>query len=362
MSRRTPIAPMHALSADSGADPQRRRVLALLVAGTLAGAAQRVPTAGATAPAAEPANAPFRRLEPDLATRVLAVDPDRVTAADVATTLARAPAPRIVLLNGSVPLVTLRPLAEFLVAMGYPEERLRNADGSITCSSYVNPRELAGTLAWHCERDGTMPMLIGHSQGGSAAIGALHALAGGFGEPVPLHDPVAGRPLPRATITDALTGSELPVLGLRVPFTAALATGRLMRVLLGQWSMLPKLRAVPDTAEEFAGFFIPGDPLAPADPADLYRATGSARVRNVTLPEACTHLDLPHVAHLARDPEARAWIERFDPQAAPPPPDLGRGIDARNIVHAAYLWHGVKRHWCRAAQRLARAGSAAPRS
>jgi len=36
------------------------------------------------------------------------------------------PAPRIVLLDGSVPIHTMAPFAEFLAALGYPAERLRD--------------------------------------------------------------------------------------------------------------------------------------------------------------------------------------------------------------------------------------------
>ena len=57
-----------------------------------------------------------------------------------------------------------------------------------------------------------------------------------------------------------------PVVGLQLPYAAALATGRLMRVLLGQWDMLPRLRTVPDTVEEFSGYFVAWDPIALTGP------------------------------------------------------------------------------------------------
>jgi hypothetical protein len=125
--------------------------------------------------------------------------------------------------------------------------------------------------------------------------------------------------------------------------------------------MLAKLRAVPDTVEEFTGFFIPGDPLAPAAADDSYRALGSARVRNVTLPESYSHLDVPRTAHLAAHRVTRDWIERFDPRQPVEPPAIPPEVDARNIVHAAHIWHSVKHHWCRGAQRVVVASRREPR-
>ena len=49
---------------------------------------------------------------------------------------------------------------------------------------------------------------------------------------------------------------------MHVAYAAALATGWLPRVLLGQWSMLSRLRRIPDTVTEFTGFDIPNDPIA----------------------------------------------------------------------------------------------------
>ncbi len=293
------------------------------------------------------------RIAPHVAERVLALDADAITGVDVREILAMVPAPRIIGLHGSVPIVTMRPFAEFLIAMGYPQAQLRNpADDSYTYGSFVDPRELAGTVAWHYERDALAPLLIGHSQGGVAAIGTLHALAGAFGDEVPVFDPVAGIAQSRTTIIDPLSGITRSVVGLQVPFAAAIATGRLMRLLLLQWTMFARLRLVPDTVEEFTGFFIPGDLLAPATGDDTYRPLGSAQVRNVTLPAAYSHIDVPRAAHLAANDVTRDWIEHFDPRHPAEPPAVAPDVDARNIVHAAYIWHSVKRHWCRGAQRI----------
>ena len=93
--------------------------------------------------------------------------------------------------------------------------------------------------------------------------------------------PDAGSAEARSTIVDPRSGEERPVVGLQVPFAAALATGSLMRVLLGQWGMLPRLRSVPDSVEEFTGYFIAWDPIAGTGPDaardNPYRPTGRAR-------------------------------------------------------------------------------------
>jgi len=298
--------------------------------------------------------------DPAAEERVLALDPERISESEVRETLALAPAPRIINLHGSVPFVTMQPFAEFLIAMGYPAERLRNPrDGSLTYSSFADSRELAGKLAWHYEREGMVPMLIGHSQGGMLAIKVLQDLAGASGDPIAVWNPLTDEPESRFTIVDPLTGGERGVVGLQVPYASALATGGLMRVLLGQWGMLPRLRSVPDTVDEFTGFFIDWDPIAGtfagAAESNPYRATGAATVRNVTLPTDYGHISLPITAHLAANPATRAWINDYSPRGPRVALPTGDDLDTRNIVHAADIWYSVKRHWCLEAQRLIRA-------
>jgi hypothetical protein len=305
---------------------------------------------GCACAAASGAQAPSFAVAPDTVRQLAALDCDHVDAAQVRDVLARVPAPRILLLQGSVAVVTMEPFAEFLVGMGYPEERLRNpADGRLTYSSYADSAALVGALAYDYEHTGVEPMLIGHSQGGMLAIRVLYELVGAYHAAVPVVDPATGAALPRTTIVDPRTGQSRPVVGMHVAYAAALATGWLPRVLLGQWSMLSRLRRIPDTVTEFTGFDIPNDPIA----GNLlgitpYAAVGSARVRNVLLPAAYSHIDLPRAAELAGNDRARAWIDAWQPGAALPA-DLGA---LHNIVHAADIWHSVKRHWCAQAQRL----------
>lgn len=301
----------------------------------------------ALARAAEPVPA---RMAPDVARGLSRLDCAHVGAADVRDVLGRAPAPRIVLLQGSLAFVTMEPFARFVIAMGYPEERLRNPrDGSLSYGSFADSASLAGALAFDYERTGLQPMLIGHSQGGAVAIRVLHELAGAFSDALPVVDPATGRALARTTIVDPHTRRARPVVGLRIAYAAALATGWLPRVFLGQWRILPLLRTIPDTVTEFTGFDIPNDPIA----GNLlgvspYVASGTAQVRNVTLPADYGHIRIPLTDHLAQDPRMRDWIDAWRPGFAEPPPDA----DAANLVHAADIWHSVKRHWCLQAQRL----------
>jgi len=324
--------------------PSWRSALAFIAAAALAAGAWTGVTAAPTGAGGH---------DPAVVERLFALDPDRVSGREVAEVLARVPAPRIVLFQGSFAPVTMAPFAEFLVAMGYPSDRIRHPrDGSYSSSSFTDSRQIAGTLAWYYESEGVRPLVIGHSQGGMMAIRVLYELAGAFGEAIPVWNPVTDAPLPRTAIVDPLSGDARPVVGLRLPYVAALATGKLARVLLGQWEMLAKLREIPDTAEEFSGFAIEWDLIAGLFPrSDPYFAKGSAVVRNVILPAAYTHIGLPDTLHLAADPITRAWIEAYVPDGNAALPD-NAGVDTTNLVHAADIWHSVKRHWTIEAQRL----------
>src|SRR5579862_2581181 len=245
--------------------------------------------------------------------RILALHADDLSADDVRVLGQLAGAPRIIAIQGSVPLITMQPFAEFLIAMGYPEADLRDSrNGQLSQSSFADSDEIAGKVAWYYEHDGMLPMLIGHSQGGMLAMRVLYVLAGAFGASVPVWDPRRDAPETRTTIVDPRSGQRRPVVGLMLPYVATLATGKLPRLLLGQWSMLSKLRKVPDSVEEFSGFTFEWDPIAGSFPgSERYAPLGSAKVRNVTLPETASHVTLPEVRELAADPVARVWIEDY---------------------------------------------------
>jgi hypothetical protein len=293
---------------------------------------------------------PAPDIDPAVAARIRRLDCAHVGADDVRDTLAHAPAPRIVLLQGSVAFVTMEPLARFLIGMGYPAERLRHPrDGTFSYASFGDSAALAGELAFDYEASGLRPMLIGHSQGGMLALRTLYEFAGTFHDALHVVDPATGTPLSRTAITDPLTGALRPVVGLRVAYAAALATGPLPRLLLGQWSMLRRLRRVPDTVDEFTGFILPHDPIAGNLFGDNpYTSLGRARVRNVLLPEGYHHVSLPRTAHLAADPAMRAWIDAWSPGDERVSP----AGNTSNLAQAADIWYSVKRQWCRQAQRL----------
>ena len=296
-------------------------------------------------------------LDQETEERILALDPEHISAAEVQQVLARAPAPRIISLQGSVALVTMAPFAEYLIAMGYPEERLRNPrDGALSYSSFVDSARLAGMLAWYYEHEGMVPMLIGHSQGGMIVVRVLHELAGSFSESLPVWNPLRDQAEPRTAVIDPLSGKERPVVGLKVPYAAAIATGTLPRLLLGQWTMLSRLHRIPDSVEEFSGYSLAWDPIAGNfGSAEPYQATGTAQVRNVALPPAASHIGLPLAKPLALDPVVRAWIDDYVPGPSVPPPPAGARVDLANLVHAADIWYSVKKHWCLEAQRLVHA-------
>lgn len=278
---------------------------------------------------------------------LLALDCERLDGIDATERMQGLPAPRIVSFHGSVPIVTMQPFAEFLVAMGYPASALRDpVDGSLSHSSFADSEEMAGTLAWYYERDGLRPMLLGHSQGGMMVVRTLHELAGAFHDEVAVYDPIGRVALPRTTIRDPYTGRTRPVVGVEVAFAAAIATGVLPRLLLGQWTMIPKLRKIPDSALEFTGFTIAWDPIAGnLATAEPYVAMGTAAVRNVLLPSTYSHLGAPITEHLAAQPETRAWIIHWRPDA--PRGSLPEGAsDLRNLELAADLWYSIRRHWC----------------
>ena len=301
--------------------------------------------------AQSPPPVPARGVDRERARTILALDCRRVDGNGVSRLQAAGVTPRIILLQGSLAPLNMESFADFLIAMGYPAQRLRDPrDGHTSQPSFEGSQRWAGTLAWYYETEGTMPMLIGHSQGGMMAIRILYELDGAFHDAIPVWDPVAGVSLSRTTIRDPHTGETRPVKGLKVGYTAAIATGKLPRIFLGQWDMIAKLRRIPDTAEDFTGFSIPWDVIAGTlgDP-EPYMAVGTARVRNVTLPAGTSHVRIPETLHLAASDVTRRWIDEWTPESSASAPE-GPGVDATNIVHAADIWFSVKQRWCQSAQ------------
>jgi hypothetical protein len=303
------------------------------------------------------------KLDPAQERRILALDPERISEQDVRTTLALAPAPRIVLVHGGVAGVYLlmESFAKFLAGMGYPEASIRDPhDGAYSQNPYGSSERLAGEVAWYYEHDAMRPMLIGHSQGGMQTVKVLHTLAGSFGDRVAVWNPVTDRPEERYSIIDPLNHTETPVVGASVSYASVVGAGGVEFLAPSVWSIAGRLRMIPDSVDEFTGFAIAGDAIAwtslgGATRDDEYRATGHALVHNVNLPATYNHVFVPRTQHLASDPGTRDWINRY---AVGKPVDLSNLPEGRsdNVLWAAAVWHGIKKHWCLELQRVIRAG------
>lgn len=298
-------------------------------------------------------------LDANLEERILALNPEHVSDRDVRSTLAAGPTPRIMLVHGGVYPVYLlmESFSRFLTAMGYPEERIRDAgDGALSRSPYESGERQAGMIAWYYEHEGVRPILVGHSQGGIQVVKILHELAGSFGDELHVFNPLTERFEERTTIVDPVTGHERPVVGVSVSAASVVGAGGWALVLPVHWIVLTRVRSIPDTVDEFTGYRIGIDFFAWDGPGlegvKTFHADGKAKVRNVTLPAEYSHIFVPGTAQLAEDPAIREWINAFDPSnPASAPPEQG----AFNIMWAADVWHSIKRHWTLEAQRFVRA-------
>jgi hypothetical protein len=287
----------------------------------------------------------------ELEEKVLSLNPYAISEREVAEVLSKCPAPKVFSFNGSVPIVTMESFGRFLVRMGYPEASIRDpTNGSYSYSSYRSSAEMVGRVAWYYEKEGMRPMVIGHSQGGMLSVKILHELAGAFQEEIEVTNPYSGKSENRHFITDPLTGKECPVVGLKLGFASAIATGKGVRFVLAQWDMLNRLRKIPDTVEEFVGFHLQNDlisgTLFGVGQGDQYTPVGSAKVRNIVLPRESTHLGIPLIEGLARNDQTRAWINSYAPSNQPSQPPPALEGETRNILFAAEVWFNIKKHWC----------------
>lgn len=304
---------------------------------------------------------PLPQVDAALAARVMALDPERVSDADVQQVLRRGPTPRIMLLHGGIfPVhLSMTSFGNFLVGMGYPEDKIRDPrSGDWSLSPYADAERLAGIAAWYYERDGMPPMMIGHSQGGMQAVKVLHVFAGAYAKNVPVWNPLTDFAEGRTTIRDPATGRDRAVVGLSLQYVSAVGAGGAAFLLPNQWSLMDKLHTIPDTVDEFTGYTIGVDLWAwtIAGPTDTrYSKEGRANVRNVTLSAANSHVMVPVTADLATDPAARAWINAYHPDVPPGPPPPSTG---ENLMWAADVWWSIKKHWTLEAQQSLRARQA----
>ena len=145
-------------------------------------------------------------------------------------------------------------------------------------------------------------------------------------------------------------------------YASALGAGGWALVLPNQWDEFATLRRIPDTVEEFTGYFIELDFFAlsfPGNPLDVpYEANGTAKVRNVMLPAAYNHVFVPVSHDLAAHPEVRQWINGYAPgrqaEVSDPP-----GVSGGAVLWVADVWYSIKKHWVIEAQRAIRARRAA---
>lgn len=330
-----------------------------------------LPPEQAQALEARPGPATFK-LSPELKKRILALDPEHVTAADITNTLALCPAPHLVNIHGGIAPVqrSLISFSEFVIGMGYPEASITNpSDGTYTFSCYEDAAIITGQIAWFYEHDGLRPVIVGHSQGGMQAIKVLYYLAGSYGKHLHVWNPYTWQQEERCDITDPLTGQTRPVLGLKLPYVSAVGSGGPTRLLPSQWSMNGKLRAIPDTVEDFTGFCkgrdLLGGEFLGYGPLNEYYAKGTAHVRNVWLPSYYRHGHIPDTVHLLQSPEMRDWINNYRPPdklVDRPKLEVKFAGDSKYILWAADVWYSLKKHWVLELQRLVQARSGVSQS
>jgi hypothetical protein len=305
------------------------------------------------------------RLSLALESRILALDPNQVTAQDITEVLSHAPAPRVINIHGGEARVIPRMVSfsEFLIGMGYPAFSLTNpSDGTYSFSCYESSKKIAGAIAWFYEKEGLRPMMVGHSQGGMQAVKVLYQLAGPTSSRLHVWNPLTARQEDRCDIVDPLTGQKRPVVGLRLSYVTVVGAGGLTRVLPNQWDMTPRLHRIPDSVEEFTGFckgfdLLGGDFLGYGS-VNHFKANGTAVVRNVWLPRKYKHGRIPDTKHLLNDPKMVDWINRYRPTNEPvttPKLDVKLDGDSSYILWAADVWFSIKKHWVLELQRLIRA-------
>ncbi len=306
--------------------------------------------------------------DPALQERLLALDPEHISDRDVRETLAQGPTPRIMLLHGGIYPVHLadgvvRPIPD--AAWAIPEaQHSRSRRRRLVVQPVRGHRAARGIVAWQYEHDGLRPMLIGHSQGGMQAVKILQELDGRMRRRPARVEPA--RPLRSRSarrIVDPLTG------------TRAARRRRVGRVCLGgrrgrlrrsccrtNGGSLDKLRKIPDTVDEFTGYFIERRlDRAGASPATRWTGatnnSGKAHVRNVDAAgDVQPRRRAARGRSLADEPAVRDWINAYVPGDARDTSSLP-GDAAGHVLWAADVWYSIKKHWCLEAQHWVRAQS-----
>src|ERR1039457_4434159 len=293
--------------------------------------------------------------------KILALDPEHVTDREIREVLTNAPAPRIINIHGGVlPFsLSMDSFSEFLIGMGYPEWSIRNpGTGAYSLSCYQDSKQIAGMIGWCYEKEGMRPMMLGHSLGGIQVVKVLYDLADPSANKLALWNPLTGKTEDRREITNPLTGKSCPLASLQLCYASAVGAGGLARTLPYQWEMGLKLRKIPDTVEEFTGFYMGmdifgGDYLGYGS-ANLFRPSGKALVRNVRLPTAYSHATVPDTKDILKSQAMKDWVNNYTP-TGPPPLNEQLFKSSSHILWAADVWHSIKKHWVLELQLLIRA-------
>ena len=310
--------------------------------------------------------------DPELAERILALDPTHVTASDIQKTLSKGPAPWIFPITPAFPgPVLFSKLVQFFLDMGYPPGRIgdpRTEDFKVDW--HEESETIAGMAAWTYERDGMAPMIVGWSVGGITTMSVLHDLNNSAGKTkLRVVNARTGEVEDRDWIRDPYTGEKRPIVGLKVSLAGVLTSGGLGRLAqIFRWGNRPSLRSVPNTVEELLGFQAPADLLGTdwwfaQDPAGLARGNefkpmGGAKVRTIIADDSYDHFNVIHCQLLSKSPEGRKWVESYRPD-----PGYGlrdhRGTSRYSLVEGkrnlwcGELWYAIKKHWTLEAQRVA---------
>ncbi len=200
-----------------------------------------------------------------------------------------------------------------------------------------------------------MPMLVGHSQGGIQLVKVLYELAGDVSAAIPVWNPKTDTAEDRVTIIDPYTGIERPVVGLKIGYASVVGAGGSALLLPNQWSMAKRLRAIPDSVDEFTGYVLGVDLIAWDLPGagTSYKAKGSAQVRTVELPADYSHVFVVATSALASDPAMREWLNAYVPGRVAELPANAQSTESS--LWAADVWYSIKKHWVLEAQKMVRA-------
>ncbi len=308
----------------------------------------------------------------DLAKRILALDPDNISAADIKNTLSKGPAPWILPISPAFPgPVVFKDLFKFLVDMGYPAGRFGDPrDGGNSVSFLESSESIAGMLAWAYERDGMAPMMVGWSAGAIMTISVLHDL----NKPVNkdllrVVNGLTGEEEERNWIWEPYSGKRVPMIGSeRVSFAGVLTAGGLGRFTqFLRWDDRPPLRSVPDSVKDLIAFQAPNDMLGTdftvmddLAAANEFKAMGKANVRTIIADDSYGHVNVIHCYLLSDNKKGREWANYYHPDGTSGVKDFRNTtkfelIEGKQNLWCGEFWYGVKKNWTLQAQRVARA-------